>query len=55
MQVQLCSSKQVAAYLKVNSTPSDKHERTYHRIYADKRASGSLHMILRCQKQRRKW
>ncbi len=34
--------------------PSVSHERIYQHIYRDKRAGGTLHKSLRCQKQRKK-
>jgi IS30 family transposase len=51
---QLWSPEQICGYLKVNGMPSVSHERIYQRIYADKRAGGTLHKSLRCQKQRKK-
>jgi IS30 family transposase len=40
--------------LKANGQPGVSHESIYQRIYADKRAGGTLHRALRCQKARRK-
>ena len=48
------SPEQVAGYLKVNGQATVSHESIYQRIYADKRAGGTLHRTLRCQKARRK-
>jgi len=51
----LCwSPEQICGYLRANSMPSVSHESIYRRIYADKRAGGTLHANLRCQKQRKK-
>lgn len=50
----LWSPEQICGYLKANSMPSVSHESIYQRIYADKRAGGTLHANLRCQKQRKK-
>jgi IS30 family transposase len=51
---QLWSPEQICGYLKVNGMPSVSHERIYQHIYRDKRAGGTLHKSLRCQKQRKK-
>jgi len=48
------SPEQVSGYLKVNGQTTVSHESIYQRIYADKRAGGTLHRTLRCQKARRK-
>jgi IS30 family transposase len=48
------SPEQISGYLKTNDQPTISHESIYLRIYADKRAGGSLHRALRCQKVRRK-
>jgi IS30 family transposase len=48
------SPEQVSGYLKVNGQATVSHESIYQRIYADKRAGGTLHRTLRCQKARRK-
>jgi len=48
------SPEQVSGYLKATGHASVSPEWIYQRIYADKRAGGSLHKHLRCQKQRRK-
>ena len=48
------SPEQIAGHLKANSQPTVSHEAIYQRIYADKRAGGTLHRALRCQKARRK-
>jgi IS30 family transposase len=39
---------------KPTNTPLSGHEAIYRRVYADKRAGGTLHRALRCQKARRK-
>jgi IS30 family transposase len=44
------SSQQISGYLLVNKQPGVSHESIYHRIYADKRKGGMLHLTLRCQK-----
>jgi len=51
---ELWSPEQISGYLKVNLRASVSHESIYQRIYADKRAGGTLHTALRCQKVRRK-
>ena len=48
------SPEQISGYLKVNDQPGVSHESIYQRIYADKRAGGTLHQTLRCQKARKK-
>jgi IS30 family transposase len=48
------SPAQISGHLKANGGPTVSHESIYQRIYADKRAGGSLHRALRCQKIRRK-
>jgi IS30 family transposase len=48
------SPEQVSGYLKVSGQTTVSHESIYQRIYADKRAGGTLHRTLRCQKVRRK-
>jgi len=48
------SPEQISGYLKVNGQPGVSHECIYQRIYADRRAGGTLHRALRCQKARRK-
>ena len=48
------SPAQISGHLKANGGPTVSHESIYQRIYADKRAGGSLHRALRCQKLRRK-
>ena len=48
------SPEQISGYLKTNNRPTVSHESIYLRIYADKRAGGTLHRALRCQKARRK-
>ena len=48
------SPEQIAGHLKANEQPTVSHEAIYQHIYADKRAGGTLHRALRCQKARRK-
>lgn len=48
------SPEQISGYLKVNGQAGVSHEAIYQRIYTDKRAGGTLHRTLRCQKVRRK-
>ena len=48
------SPEQIAGHLKVEGQPTVSHEAIYQRIYVDKRAGGTLHRALRCQKARRK-
>lgn len=48
------SPEQISGYLKANDQPTVSHESIYLHIYADKRAGGTLHRTLRCQKARRK-
>ncbi|WP_294258126.1 IS30 family transposase [Propionivibrio sp.] len=48
------SPEQISGHLKANKQPTVSHEAIYQRIYADKRAGGTLHRSLRCQKARRK-
>jgi IS30 family transposase len=48
------SPEQISGYFKVNGQPTVSHEAIYQRIYADKRAGGTLHRALRCQKVRKK-
>ena len=50
----LWSPEQIAGYLAVTGQSTVSHESIYQRIYADKRAGGSLHCNLRCQKARKK-
>jgi len=51
---ELWSPEQIAGYLKTNGQPGISHETIYQRIYADKRAGGTLHRALRCQRARKK-
>lgn len=51
---QYWSPEQIEGYLETNGCPTASHESIYQRIYADQRVGGSLHRVLRCQKQRRK-
>lgn len=48
------SPAQIAGRLKLERQPAVSHERIYQHIYSDKRAGGTLHLNLRCQKLRRK-
>lgn len=48
------SPEQISGHLKVNGQATVSHEAIYQHIYADKRAGGTLHRALRCQKVRRK-
>ena len=48
------SPEQISGHLKVNGQATVSHEAIYQHIYADKRAGGTLHRALRCQKARRK-
>jgi transposase, IS30 family len=51
---ELWSPEQISGYLKTYAQPGISHETIYQRIYADKRAGGTLHHALRCQKARKK-
>lgn len=51
---QYWSPEQISGYLRVNKQASISHESIYLHIYADKRAGGTLHTVLRCQKARKK-
>lgn len=48
------SPEQITGWLKKKHLQSASHERIYLYIYSDKRAGGTLHKHLRCQKKRRK-
>lgn len=48
------SPEQISGHLKVKGQATVSHEAIYQHIYADKRAGGTLHRALRCQKVRRK-
>ena len=48
------SPEQIAGHLKLKAEPTVSHESIYQHIYADKRAGGTLHRTLRCQKLRKK-
>lgn len=48
------SPEQISGHLKVNGQSPVSHEAIYQHIYANKRAGGTLHRALRCQKVRRK-
>ena len=52
--VETWSPEQISGHFKINGQPTVSHEAIYQRIYADKRAGGTLHRTLRCQKVRRK-
>lgn len=52
--VETWSPEQISGYLKANGKPTVSHESIYQHIYADKRAGGTLHRTLRCQKVRKK-
>jgi IS30 family transposase len=51
---ELWSPEQICGHLKASAEPGVSHESIYQRIYTDKRAGGTLHLALRCQKARRK-
>ena len=51
---ELWSPEQISGYLKSCGQPGISHETVYQRIYADRRAGGTLYRALRCQKARRK-
>ena len=51
---ELWSPEQISGYLRANDQPTVSHESLYQRIYADKRAGGTLHRALRCRKARKK-
>lgn len=48
------SPDQIAGRLKVERQPAVSRERIYRHVRADKRAGGTLHLHLRCQRERRK-
>ena len=48
------SPEQISRRLKLSGEPGVSHESIYRHIYADKRAGGTLHRTLRCQKMRKK-
>jgi transposase, IS30 family len=48
------SPEQIAGRLKLEGRAAVSHERIYQYVYAEKRAGGTLHLHLRCQRQRRK-
>ncbi len=48
------SPEQIAGRLKLERRAAVSHERIYQYVYADKRAGGTLHLHLRCQRERRK-
>jgi transposase, IS30 family len=51
---ELWSPEQICGHLKTNGQPGISHETIYQRIYVDKRAGGTLHRALRCQKAHKK-
>lgn len=48
------SPEQIAGRLKLERQPAVSHERIYQHVWADQRAGGTLHLHLRCQRERRK-
>lgn len=48
------SPEQIAGRLKLEGRAAVSHERIYQHVYADKRVGGTLHLHLRCQRERRK-
>jgi transposase, IS30 family len=48
------SPEQVSGRLKLVGREAVSHERIYQHVYADKRAGGTLHLHLRCRRERRK-
>jgi IS30 family transposase len=48
------SPEQIAGRLKLVGRGAVSHERIYQHVYADKRAGGTLHLHLRCRRERRK-
>jgi transposase, IS30 family len=48
------SPEQVAGRLKLEGREAVSHERIYQHVRADKRAGGTLHLHLRCRRERRK-
>lgn len=48
------SPEQIAGRLKLERRAAVSHERIYQHVWADKRAGGTLHLHLRCQRERRK-
>jgi transposase, IS30 family len=48
------SPAQISGRLKLEQQESVSHERIYQHVYSDKRAGGTLHLHLRCQKKRKK-
>jgi transposase, IS30 family len=51
---QTWSPEQIAGFLLVSALAGVSHESIYQHIYRDKRSGGSLHLSLRCQKERKK-
>jgi IS30 family transposase len=48
------SPEQIAGRLKPEGRAAASHERIYQHVWADKRAGGTLHLHLRCRRERRK-
>jgi IS30 family transposase len=48
------SPEQITGWLQKHGHPSISHEWIYQYVYRDKQRGGTLHMHLRCQKERRK-
>jgi transposase, IS30 family len=48
------SPEQVAGRLKLEGRPAVSHERIYQHVSADQREGGTLHLHLRCRRERRK-
>lgn len=48
------SPEQIAGRLKLERRPGVSHERIYQHVWGDRRAGGTLHLHLRCQRERRK-
>lgn len=48
------SPEQIAGRLKLERRAAVSHERIYQHVRADRRAGGTLHLHLRCQRERRK-
>lgn len=51
---QTWSPEQISGHLKLSAETVVSHESIYQHIYADKRAGGTLHRTLRCQRMRKK-
>lgn len=48
------SPEQITGRLKLEGREAVSHERIYQHVYADKRLGGTLHLHLRCRRERRK-